>query len=145
MAGAAPAHLPVILALAATGDSGRQTSTSSMGNMVVVNGPIRNEIGMNSGHRRARTVQLRQLGDRPRVRPALPESPGRLRAGPHLQRPQGNNFSYNCNTFAENEEASPWEPYHVQYGFEPGESAVTVFYVWGNVWPSICAPTGRRS
>ena len=47
---------------------------------------------------------------------------------------QGNNFSYNCNTFAENEEASPWEPYHVQYGFEPGESAVTVFYVWGNVW-----------
>ena len=47
---------------------------------------------------------------------------------------QGNNFSYNCVTFAENEEASPWEPYHVQHGFEPGESAVTVFYVWGNVW-----------
>ena len=47
---------------------------------------------------------------------------------------QGNNFSYNCVTFAENEEASPWEPYHVQRGLEPDESAVTVFYVWGNVW-----------
>jgi hypothetical protein len=47
---------------------------------------------------------------------------------------QGNNFSYNCVTYAENEEASPWVPYHVQYGFEPSESAVTVFYVWGNVW-----------
>src|SRR5262245_10519185 len=49
MAGAAPEHFPVLLALASSGDTGRQSSMSSMGNMVVVNGPIRNEIGMNSG------------------------------------------------------------------------------------------------
>src|SRR5262245_50612104 len=34
MAGAAPEHFPVILALAASGDTGRQSSMSSMGNMV---------------------------------------------------------------------------------------------------------------
>jgi hypothetical protein len=49
MAGAAPEHFPVLLALASSGDTGRQSSMSSMGNMVVVNGPIRHEIGMNSG------------------------------------------------------------------------------------------------
>jgi hypothetical protein len=49
MAGAEPEHFPVLLALASSGDTGRQSSMSSMGNMVVVNGPIRNEIGMNYG------------------------------------------------------------------------------------------------
>ena len=47
---------------------------------------------------------------------------------------QGCNFSYNCITFAENEEASPWEPFHLQYGYDKDESAVTVSYIWGNVW-----------
>src|SRR6185295_992158 len=49
MAGADPRYLPVILALAASGITARQSSTSSMANLVVVNGPIRNEIGMNPG------------------------------------------------------------------------------------------------
>jgi hypothetical protein len=134
MAGAAPEHLPVLLALASTGDTGRQSSMSSMGNMVVVNGPIRNEIGMNSG--------IGALGPYNHANSAIGRAFGlmsqNLQGGstPGLtyNGSQGNNFSYNCNTFAENEEASPWEPYHVQYGFGPDESAVTVFYVWGNVW-----------
>ena len=45
LAGGAPEHFPVLLALASSGDTGRQSSMSSMGNMVVVNGPIRDEIG----------------------------------------------------------------------------------------------------
>ena len=49
MAGASPEYFPVILALAASGVSARGSTTSSMAAMVVVNGPIRNEIGMNSG------------------------------------------------------------------------------------------------
>jgi hypothetical protein len=40
---------------------------------------------------------------------------------------QGNNYAYNSVTFAENEERSPWEPFHVQHGSAPGESAVSVF------------------
>jgi hypothetical protein len=134
MAGAAPEHFPVLLALASSGDTGRQSSMSSMGNMVVVNGPIRNEIGMNSG--------IGAMGPYNYANSAIGRAFGlqsqNLQGGsvPGLtyNGSQGNNFSYNCVTFAENEEASPWVPYHVQYGFEPSESAVTVFYVWGNVW-----------
>jgi hypothetical protein len=107
---------------------------SSMGNMVVVNGPIRHEIGMNSGigamgpYNHANAIIGRAFG-------ILSQNlqggsvPGVTYAGS-----QGNNFSYNCITFAENEEASPWEPYHVQWGYEKEESAATVFYIWGNVW-----------
>jgi hypothetical protein len=134
IAGAEPKHFPVILALASSGDTGRQSSMSSMGNMVVVNGPIREEIGMNSGigamgpYNHANSVIGRAFG-------ILSQNlqggsvPGVTYAGS-----QGNNFSYNCITFAENEEASPWEPYHVQWGYEKEESAATVFYIWGNVW-----------
>jgi hypothetical protein len=134
MAGAAPEHFPVLLALASSGDTGRQSSMSSMGNMIVVNGPIRNEIGMNFG--------IGAMGPYNYANSAIGRAFGlqsqNLQGGsvPGLtyNGSQGNNFSYNCVTYAENEEASPWVPYHVQYGFEPSESAVTVFYVWGNVW-----------
>ena len=47
MAGAKPEHLPVILAIASTGETSLFTSTNSWARMVVVNGPIRNEIKMN--------------------------------------------------------------------------------------------------
>ncbi len=40
----------------------------------------------------------------------------------------GNNYAYNGITFAENEERSPWEPLHVQKGFKPTDSTVTVFH-----------------
>jgi hypothetical protein len=40
---------------------------------------------------------------------------------------QGNNYMYNSITFAENEERSPWEPFHTQHGFTPGDSVVSVF------------------
>ena len=40
---------------------------------------------------------------------------------------QGNNYAYNSVTFAENEERSPWEPFHVQHGFKREQSVVSVF------------------
>jgi hypothetical protein len=134
MAGAEPAHLPVILALASSGMTGRQSSTSSMANMVVVNGPIRGELAMNSG--------IGALGPYNHANAAIGRAYGLLSTnlqggsvpGLSYMGAQGNNFSYNNLTFAENEEGSPWQPYHVQQGFEPGESTVSIFYVWGNVW-----------
>jgi len=54
MAGAGPEHLPVILALAASGEASMPSSTTSFARMAVVNGPIRNEIGIQPcqhGHR----------------------------------------------------------------------------------------------
>src|SRR3954469_14346401 len=134
MAGAEPQHFPVILAIASSGDTGRQSSMSSMGNMVVVNGPIRHEIGMNCGigamgpYNHANSVIGRAFG-------ILSQNlQGGSMPGVTYNGSQGNNFSYNCIPFAENEEASPWEPYHVQWGYEPDQSAVTVSYIWGNVW-----------
>ena len=49
MAGARPEYLPVILAMAASGQTARSSSTNSFATISVVNGPIRNEIGMDSG------------------------------------------------------------------------------------------------
>jgi hypothetical protein len=134
MAGAAPEHFPVILALASSGDTGRQSSMSSMGNMVLVNGPIRHEIGMNCG--------IGAMGPYNYANAAIGRAFGLLSQnlqggsvpGETYNGSQGSNLSYNCCCFAENEEASPWEPYHVEWGYERDESAVTVSYIWGNVW-----------
>ena len=49
MAGARPEYLPVILAMSASGITARSSSTTSFATLSVVNGPIRDEIGMNSG------------------------------------------------------------------------------------------------
>src|SRR5262245_15288806 len=134
MAGAAPEHFPVILALCASGDTGRQSSMSSMGNMVVVNGPIRNEIGMNSGigamgpYNHANSVIGRAFGI------ASQNLQGGSVPGLSYGGSQGCNLSYNCCTFAENEERSPFQPYHVYRGHQPDESTVSVLYVWASVW-----------
>ena len=49
MAGARPEYFPVILATAATRQSSLMPSTTPFEAMLLVNGPIRNEIGMNCG------------------------------------------------------------------------------------------------
>jgi hypothetical protein len=134
MAGARPEYLPVILALASSGFSARISSTSSMAAMAVVNGPIRDEIGMNSG--------LGALGPYSRANATIGRAYGllsqNLQGGSVLGETymgcQGNSFAYNNVTFSENEEESPWRPYHERHGFSAGESAVTSFQVWGNVW-----------
>jgi hypothetical protein len=134
LAGAEPAYFPVVLALAASGFTARSSSTSSIANMVVVNGPIRHEIGMNSG--------LGALGPYNHANATIGRAYGL--ASQNLQGGsvpsvtymgcQGNNNAYNSLTFAENEEASPWEPYHVQQGFSADESTAAIFVTWGNVW-----------
>src|SRR4029077_4763893 len=49
MAGARPEYFPVILALASSGVTARSSSTNSFATISVINGPIRNELAMNSG------------------------------------------------------------------------------------------------
>ena len=90
-----------------------------MANMVVVNGPIRNEIGMNSG--------IGALGPYNHANATIGRAYGLLSQnlqggsvpGLTYMGSQGNNFAYNSLTFAENEEASPWKPFHVQHGSRP--------------------------
>src|SRR6266705_2210633 len=127
MAGARPEYLPVILALAATGASARGSTTSSMAAMAVVNGPIRHEIQMNSGtgamapYNHANATIGRAYG-------LLSQNlQGGSVPGLTYMGSQGNNYAYNSVTFAENEERSPWEAFHVQQGFKPTDSTVSVF------------------
>jgi hypothetical protein len=127
MAGARPAYFPVILALAASGSSARGSSTSSMASMAVVNGPIRQEIGMNAG--------IGAMGPYNHANATIGRTYGLLSQnlqggstpGHTYMGSQGNAYAYSSLTFAENEERSPWEPLHVQRGFKPTDSVVSVF------------------
>jgi hypothetical protein len=127
MAGALAEYFPVILALASTGVSARGSTTSSMAAMVVVNGPIRNELKMNSGtgamapYNHANATIGRAYG-------LLSQNlQGGSVPGVTYMGSQGNNYAYNSVTFAENEERSPWVPFHVQHGFKSNDSTVSVF------------------
>jgi hypothetical protein len=132
MAGAKPQHFPLILAVATQVPFGN--STSSMANMIVVNDPIRNELGMNSGtnamgpHNEANAV----IG---RVFTLLSKTVGNLHSGVTTWSTLGSNLQYNNVTIAENEEALPkgWDPLHVQMGFKPTDSVVTVGTGWSYI------------
>jgi hypothetical protein len=127
MAGARPEYLPVILAMAASGTSARGSTTSSAGAMSLVNGPIRNEIGMNSG--------IGAFGPYSHANATIGRAWGLLSqnlqggsvAGQTYMGSQGNGYSFTNLTVAENEEASPWEPFHVQHGFLKSDSTVSLF------------------
>jgi hypothetical protein len=127
MAGAKPEYLPVILALAASGISARSSSTTSFATISVVNGPIRNEIGMNSGigamgpynHANAAIGRAYALLSQNLQGGSVP--------GETYMGSQGNWYAYSA-AFAEAEERSPWEPLHVQKGFQPTESVASVFF-----------------
>ncbi|HWE21706.1 MAG TPA: hypothetical protein VG758_31775 [Hyphomicrobiaceae bacterium] len=126
MAGARPDYFPVILALAASNISARSSSSASA--MVVVNGPIRSEIGMNCG--------VGALGPYNHANATIGRAYGFLSqngqggsvVGETYMGSLGNGYTYNNLTFAENEERSPWTPLHVQKGFSKEESTV-IF--WG--------------
>ena len=129
MAGARPEYFPVILALAASEVSARSSTSSSASAMVVVNGPIRHEIGMNAG--------IGAMGPYNHANATIGRAYGLLSQnlqggsvpGVSFMGSQGNNYTYNNLTFAENEECSPWEPLHVQKGFKAADSTVSIF--WG--------------
>jgi hypothetical protein len=127
MAGAKPEYFPVILALASAQVTALHSSTSSFAAMVVVNGPIRKELGMNSGigalgpfnHANATIGRTYSLLSRNLGGGAIP--------GETYLGSQGNPLNYINICFPENEERSPWEPFHVQKGFKPNESVVSIF------------------
>jgi hypothetical protein len=127
MAGARPAYFPVILALASSQVTALHSSTSSFAAMVVVNGPIRHELRMNSG--------IGALGPFNHANTTIGRAYGLLSRnlgggavpGFTYLGSQGNPLNYSNVCFSENEERSPWEPFHVQNGFEPGDSVVSIF------------------
>lgn len=131
MAGCRPDYLPVVIAAveAASTDAfnlhGVLATTYAVGPVLVVNGPIRQRIGLNCGGNafgqgwRANATIGRALqlvgrnvgGGRPgEVDMATLGQPGKF-----------------TSCIGENEEASCWEPLHVERGFRADQSTVTVF------------------
>ena len=127
MAGARPEYFPVILALASSGISARSSSTNSFATITVVNGPIRNEIAMNSGigvmgpynHANATIGRAYGLLSQNLQGGSVPDDTymGSL----------GNWYAYTA-VLPEAEERSPWQPLHVQKGFKPTDSVASIFF-----------------
>lgn len=127
MAGCKPEYLPVVLALAASGQTARSSSTTSFATLALVNGPIRKEIGMNDGigvlgpfnHANATIGRAYNLLSQNLQGGSVP--------GDTYMGTLGNWYNLGA-CFAEAEERSPWAPFHVQKGFKAEESIVSVFF-----------------
>ncbi|MBI4081114.1 MAG: hypothetical protein HY423_00745 [Candidatus Lambdaproteobacteria bacterium] len=131
MAGCRPEYMPVVLAAVkglcqpAFNYHGPATSTGGSNIVLIVNGPIAPELNINARDnafgpgwranatigRAIRLLMMNALNTRPGVldRSAL-GTPGK--------------YTF-C--FAEHEAGSPWEPLHVERGFRPEQSTVTLF------------------
>ena len=129
MAGASPNEMPVLLAAVEAFGAGHFASgvrsTNSFSFMQLVNGPIAREIGMNSG--------TYALGPGNRANATIGRALrlfiynlGGGENGINLMGTQGNVGSY-AFCFAENEGASPWEPFQVSRGFRREDSTITIF------------------
>lgn len=135
MAGCRPEYLPVVIAATeAMLDPvfnliGPSSSQGSAAVLVIVNGPIVQELQFNCrnnvfgpGNRAnatiGRAVRLILLN-------ACASIPGLFDRSIFGE---PGKYTY-C--IAENEADSPWPPFHVERGFEPQQNAVTVFACWG--------------
>ncbi|MEK7681900.1 MAG: hypothetical protein AAB369_03640 [Chloroflexota bacterium] len=137
MAGCMPEYMPVILAIVeALADpafnlDGVQSTTSPCCPFVIANGPVVQDLKMNTGRnalgpgnranatlgRAVRLLLLNIGGGVPEeVDKAILGFPGK----------------YTC-CLGEAEAQSPWEPYHVERGFTRGASAITIVAVQGTI------------
>jgi hypothetical protein len=133
MAGCLPEYFPVVLAaweaIGADGYAGQGMwqSTSGSAPFLVVNGPVRTQIGLNS----AGNVFGSGFRANATIGRAL-----RLAAinvfglAPHVldQATQGTPARYTC-CIGENEEQSPWPALHTELGFAAGDSTVTAMTI----------------
>jgi hypothetical protein len=131
LAGCKPEYLPVVLAAveAACTDAfnvhGVLATTMGVGPVLVVNGPIRRSIGMNSG------INVLGQGNRAnstigRALQLVVRNVGGGRPGEVDRATYGNPGKLGF-CFAEDEEGSPWEPLSTDLGAKRGVNTVTLF------------------
>lgn len=137
MAGCRPEHLPVVIAATeclaepSMYIRNKAMSTGPHAPVLIVNGPIRETLGINSGVcvlgpgavSYANTV----IGRAVRL---VMMNVGHTYPAVSDMDTIGSPLKYSCCA-AEREEASPWEPFHVERGFEADESTVTVEFAYG--------------
>jgi hypothetical protein len=130
MAGCRKEYFPVVLAAAEamqpSVSTGLLQSTTGQAQLLIVNGPIRNRLGFNGAGnvfgpgfqanaavgRAIRLIVMNAFGIRPRG---------------FDQATQGTPAKYSF-CIAENEEESPWEPFHVERGFPAEADVVTIHF-----------------
>ena len=131
LAGCLPEYMPVVVSAVkglcdpAFGYHGIATSTGGASVVIVVNGPVARRLEVNCGGnafgpgfrpnmtigRALRLVMMNAINTRPgKLDRSTLGTPGKI-----------------SFCFAENEADSPWEPLHVERGFQSAESATTVF------------------
>ena len=130
MAGCAPSALPIVIAAVdAIADrafnlNGIQATTNPVGPMIIVNGPVRQAAGINSGRNAlgpgcranatiGRALRLCMLN----IGGGIPGETDKAILG------MPGKYTF-C--LGENEEESPWEPLHVTRGLTASDSAITV-------------------
>ena len=131
MAGCRPEYMPVVIAaLKGLSDPTfplelMQVTTNPMTPFLLVNGPVRNELDINyavgclgPGWRANATIGRA-------IRLTLLNAGGAL-PGIYSRSSFGSPLRYTYVT-GENEEENPWNPFHVDRGYDPSDSTVTVF------------------
>ncbi len=131
MAGCRPEYLPILLAAGSTNKEAISVSDNSFVDAMVINGNIRDEIGLNYSvgamgpfaHAnttigRAWSLMAINLGNCGKV-------------GTTYMGVVGNPMNLINIVIAENEKESPWEPFSVRRGFKKGENILTLFEGWG--------------
>ena len=137
LAGCDPSYMPVLIAAAKAVSTPRfnlqgiQATTNPVAVWLIVNGPIAKTLGINGSYNclgqgtwanatlgRAVRLMLQNIGG------ALPGQMDRATQG------QPAKYTFCC---AENEDANPWEPVHVERGFRRDQSTVTVVGISGTV------------
>src|SRR5690625_556516 len=138
MAGCLPEYFPVVLAALdslealGVGPSALWQSTTGTAPLLLVNGPVRHALEINSegnifgsGFRANATIG--------RAIRLITLNVFMLR--PHLldQATQASPAKYTC-CIAENEAASPWPAFHEEFGFDSGDSTVTTMLIRGTLY-----------
>ena len=135
MAGALPTHLPVIIAVVEalaleeipnTRYDVFQVSTGSWAPFVMINGPIRKDINLNTGTGALSPGNIANAAIG-RAVGLIVRNIGAARAGIEDMGVMGNPAKYSL-VLGESEEESPWEPLHVERGFKKEDSTVTMFF-----------------
>ena len=133
MAGALPVHMPVIIAaVEALGDVEKtrfdifEVSTGSWAPFFLVNGPVRTDIHINtgSGMMSPGNIANAAIG---RAVGLIVKNIGGARKGLEDMGVFGNPAKWSL-VVGENEEESPWEPYHVSNGYKKEDNVLTVFF-----------------
>ncbi|MBN2317967.1 MAG: hypothetical protein JXR49_02775 [Acidobacteria bacterium] len=132
MAGALPTHMPILIAAvdALSDPKTRfdtfEVSTGSWAPLLVINGPVRNDIHINSssGMMSPGDIANSAIG---RALGLIVKNIGGARKGIEDMGTLGDAMKYSL-VIGENEENSPWEPLHVEFGYEKEDNTVTVMF-----------------